>query len=180
MGKHSATAAVAAVLILVGAVLIITRARNPTPEPSPKLYFYDLGPSSADPLDRTFVLEASEVPPVKPPSGYVTPAGSPGGVRAYVFACGDCNDSARRFIGFLETYTPAAKAALLEQGKQVQADPKAAMSRPTPVINLGHLVGTPDGSRWAPFDSGEGLALRRGIEARCTDESQPLVNCDPP
>lgn len=88
-----------------------TQAPTPPPEAAPPpaqpvapplqkpvtntVYYYDLG------TDQLFVAPPADVTPIDAPSG------KDNGVRAYVFACGDC--SGQTFIGWLERTAPAAR-----------------------------------------------------------------------
>ena len=175
--QNSTIITVAAVLLLIASLgLIVVNIRPTPPAPSPKLYFYDLGSTSPNPLDRLFVAEPSELPPIVPPSGKNQENSAPGGVRAYVFACGDCSDRSSMFIGYLEAYTPERKAELLK----IASLPQSAIPKTSTKADKGHLLKSPDGQGWLVYDSHEASAIRKSVESKCPQESLPTTPCDPP
>ncbi len=81
-------------------------------------FFYDLN------TGKLFVADALEIAPIEAPSGkpFALPDGTeiPAGVRAFVYACGECDPKTRK-IGYLEMYTQEAKNLLLKARKQEEA-----------------------------------------------------------
>jgi len=113
------------------------------------VYYYD--------LDTGEVFEAGSdvVPPIQSPSGNPT-----GGVRAYVFACNDCNNEADRFVGFLEMYRPEVKQAL-ENPEEQPAD------QAYDYFEEGRLLRSIDAQEWYVASSAEAYQLQESIRDRC-------------
>jgi|GEM_PF-6490838 len=104
-------------------------------------WFYDVGSSSL------FAYTGAAIPPVTAPSGQA-------GVRAHVYACGECSESTRRIL-YLETLDP-------KQNKTMVADPS--------VVPL----------QWYALDSNEGINITASLEQllnECTEGN--LKMCAP-
>lgn len=69
------------------------------PSPEPQAYFYDLH------TGELLTAPDNTVGPIQRPGGPVD--GHAAGVRAQVFACGQCSDASKRFIGWLEIDGPS-------------------------------------------------------------------------
>jgi hypothetical protein len=119
-------------------------------------------------LERKTLFKAprDSLPPLDPPSGAVI-NGQPAGVKAYVYACGEgCDDEAKRFVGYLETYTPAARST---------------MRTPAPDANVlyqGHLVADAQQLQWHLASSPDGQRVQSSSELRCKG-LQPAKPCYP-
>ncbi len=113
------------------------------------IYFYDLGSG------EVFIGPSDSLPPIDAPSGPYN--GKPAGVRAYVFSCTDCSDENSRFVGYLETYTDEAKAALTS-GEAPDA---------YEYYDGGRLIKRPDEEGWARAESEEGFALIESVSTLC-------------
>src|SRR5262245_56366786 len=94
------TGVVSAVLLCLAGVSVILffRAQRAPVARQQETWFYDLGDG------KLYTVSGSPIPPAAAPSKKTAPDGSPGGVRAHVFACGNCADASARFVGYLETY----------------------------------------------------------------------------
>ncbi len=125
-----------------------------------EVYFMDTADGSI------FTDKSDQLPPITAPSGKH-------GVRAFVFACGDCGDEANRFVGWLETYTPEAKKAI----ETPAAGPEGGMANYELVEN-GHLVASPDSNgKWIKANSKDGFMLMDKIQGKCGN--QALKPCFP-
>jgi hypothetical protein len=103
----------------------------------PDVWFYDLGSG------KLFRAKSTAVPPIDAPSGVLID-GEPAGVRARVFACGDCNDESKRFVGWLEKFSHQAKQAMV-QGRTGQGQGYSSSS--IGYID-GLLIRDEEGTRW--------------------------------
>src|SRR5262245_34979152 len=98
--NSTAGIALAVVVFAVSLAVLIYQVRGRTGGSPGLVYFYDVNSTSSVPLDRLFSAKSDEVPPIRGPSD--SPDSAPGGVRAWVFSCGDCSDRSSMFIGYLE------------------------------------------------------------------------------
>lgn len=92
------------VIFGVAAYFAIFRSQPEGPRVAPpqeEVYYYDLGSK------ELFNVKLPAFPPVEAPSGHKQESGQPGGVRAHLFSCGECNKE-EQFIGYLENMTKAA------------------------------------------------------------------------
>ena len=90
-------------------------------------YFYDLN------TGKLFTAPLQLAPPVIAPSGPLESGellASQAGVRAYVFACGACDELDRRYVGWLETYTRNIRRLVMEAESQ-QVDPREPANEDT-------------------------------------------------
>lgn len=106
-----------------------------------------------------FIDKSDQLPPVVAPSGKQ-------GVRAFVFACGDCGNEANRFVGWLETYTPEAYKAIMTP----QPNPNGEMDIYELVEN-GHMVASPVQKRWVKANSEAGFKIMDAIQNKCGNEA---------
>ncbi|MFG0249166.1 MAG: hypothetical protein ACF8OB_09795 [Phycisphaeraceae bacterium JB051] len=119
-----------------------------------EVYFMDTADGSI------FTAKSDQLPPITAPSGKH-------GVRAFVFACGDCGDEANRFIGWLETYTPEAKKAIY----QPVTGPEGGMAK-FEMIENGHLIAAPDSTGvWIKANSKDGFMLMDKIQGKCGNQA---------
>ncbi len=108
-----------------------------------------------------FTAPSDQIPPIDTASG----AGQ--GVRAYVFACHDCNDANDRFVGWLEMYTPEAKAILAAPAEE---DPDKAAQREMQMFEVwekGQLIRAADGDQWVGANTQEAVTITSAIERKC-------------
>jgi hypothetical protein len=177
MNQNSALITIGAVLILIGALYAIIRQQwggGGTYKPI-DVYYYDMSITSGTEMDRLFPGKSNDFPPIEAPSKAKAPDGSPTGVRAWVFSCGDCSDKSKWFIGFLETYTKEAKDAMVEITK-----PPAAGGAPAPppmptgaemmAREQGHLISIPGEDKWVPYSGPQGLELIQRAQGKCGAE----------
>ena len=106
-----------------------------------------------------FIDKSDQLPPITAPSGMQ-------GVRAFVFACGDCGDEANRFVGWLETYTPEAKKAI----ETPAVGPEGGMDN-YEVIENGHLVASPKSKQWMMANSEQGFKIMDSVLSQCPDQA---------
>lgn len=176
MNNNSAIVTIAAVVILILSLgYIVWSSKGPSYGARViDVYYYDLN------TQKVFTAKSDQVPPIDAPSGpFRTPAGQevPGGVRAYLFACGDCQDftgltaaelqAKGGFIGWLEMYTPEAKAMLTQPPGE---SPEAAAEREMRMYQVwesGQLIASPDNLRWVSQNTEEGVRITSQIEGKC-------------
>ena len=92
----------------------------------------------------------------------------PAGVRELrVFACGDCRDKSKYFIGYLETYTKGSQGPDRER-KQDARKRQAARFRPEFMQAQmdGHHVSVPESDNWVPMMSQGGYKIQQDIGAK--------------
>jgi len=111
------------------------------------VYYYDIGDG------QLFTALSNEIPPIDAPSGKQ-------GVRAYVFACGDCANESERFIGWMEMYTPDAKRIMTSP--PTEAENMDAFE----VMERGHLVSA-DGRNWVSANGEQGFQVMESMQSRC-------------
>lgn len=172
VNEHPSAALIAAVAILLLSLgWLLTRTSSSYRPRSSGYFFYDLG------TGELFVAQAA-IPPID------TKSGEGQGVRAVVFSCGKCQDKSTRFIGWLERYTPEARALMLKPPAPNDGGPDAA-DHVTWRIDAGHQLAAPPepgaDPRWVPLTSHEGTALMQSVRTRCPGagrDNQPEV-CSP-
>ena len=111
INKHSSIVTVISVAVLIlalGWIVQEVRFRWNRSAVIPDAWFYDLN------TGQLFRAKSNGLPPIAAPSGPL-PNGEHAGVRAKVFACGDCSDPSNRFIGWLEKLTPEVKYAITDE-----------------------------------------------------------------
>ena len=152
LNNNSAVVTIIAVVILVISLgIIILNNRGGRTNRIVDVYFYDLNDGSL------FTAPSNSIAPIDAPSGPYN--GKPGGMRAYVFACGDCDDESSRFIGWIERYTPEAKQALSGDSPDYAA---------YEFYETGQLIkGLEEGDPWVPANGERGYAVMERISARC-------------
>ena len=97
----------------------------------------------------------------------LTPIDGPGGkpaYRAYVFACGDCLDESKQYIGFVEAFTPEARQLRLDIDNREKAGESVAFDAPTvKVLDEGQLVRQYplEGTEWLRMYSDEAREMRQ-------------------
>lgn len=104
LNQHPGLAAgIAVVVLAVCAGLVWYSLRDARPDVPTEAFFLDLG------TGQLFQASLQAIPPIPAPSGHTLEDGSPGAVKAYVYACGSCGDPSARRISYLERFTPEAK-----------------------------------------------------------------------
>ncbi len=100
-------------------------------------------------------------------------AGAPGGVRAFVFSCGDC-DSGAMFVGYLEKFTEQAEHAR----KQLDdLDSAADEQELWQQVSEGRFIRTTETDEWVLYDSPDGRHIRGRTLNRCNPN--PTRACHP-
>jgi hypothetical protein len=181
--NNPAVATVVAVLVLVGALLLLVW-QSEKPNPGNELsggarqvWFYDLG------TGQKFPGATTNLPPFK------TDSGPENGVRAWVFACGDCKNE--QFVAFLEKFTDEAKRVLTAPPSPPPTGSPRPPNGPPPMPrgpNLavdkayreGRLVANPSTpDAWYKYGSPEGKQILAERDKRCDGKGEPTP-CMPP
>jgi len=169
----------AALVLVASLVAVFWQLRGPsTSRFSTTEWYYDLN------TGQLFAAPLGEIPPIAAPSGPL-PDGSPAGVRAHVYGCGDCSE-ANRTIAYLETYTPEDRQRLqallkIQFGKEPPSADSGFMAGPEDGILLagqGSLVKRPEDADWVRRIHPEGQALVSDSLPRCHAGVFPL-ECRP-
>lgn len=163
MNNNPAIVTVGAVVVLVVAlgILFSSMGGGGSGQTIRELYFYDLN------TNELFVGDAQQYPPIEAPSGPMD-GGHNAGVRAVVFGCGDCSES-NRYIAWLETYTMDVKQKL-ETPRQPGENYDPAMEADMMMMmEDGHLVRSPDGGDWYPYNSPEAQQIFVAAQEKCQD-----------
>jgi hypothetical protein len=182
INQNSAVVTIGAVLLLIVALVVMMRQCGTPHYPGQieQVWFYDLN------TKQLFAGKRDEIPPIETPSGpYALPDGTqiPAGVRAYVFACGDCSDESKRFIAYVERFTPEVKEKLVA-ARKAMAEGKTPSEAPLDYLVEeqqaygGRLVRKVEGGDWLSANSSEAADFTAGISARCK-EGTPLKPCFP-
>lgn len=172
MNNNSAVVTILAVVVLVISLgVIIMNSSGRSGARIVDMYYYDMNSG------KLFVGKSDQLAPIDAPSGPYRD--QPGGVRAYVFACGECPDnidgatladlqSNGAFVGWMEMYTPEAKAALTQQ----QEGPPADMAF-YEAFERGQLVKRPEDEQWVQAQSEPGFRITEQITTKCPSGEMP-------
>lgn len=153
LAKHQRLVIVLA-LVLLGVTWWRILSGDAMPENGGRAYFYDMD------TGKLYVDSAMKNPPTKAPSGGE-------GVIAHVFTCADPADESKRFIGFLEKYTPEYQKTR-DQGQAM-----------LPSMAARHqLIRAPEGGDWVPLDSEGGQRILAALAAR-RKPGENMVSCVP-
>ena len=178
LNNNSAVVTLLAVVVLVISLgVIIMNSTSSQRSRIVDMYYYDMN------TGKLFIGKSDALPPIEAPSGPIN--NSPAGVRAYVFACGDCPadiDGASEeelkemnvFIGWLEKYSEQAKAALAKQQEDPAADVDYFMA-----IEQGQHVSAPGSNRWVGANSEAGFRLMERISQLCGSTGEIPKPCYP-
>jgi len=155
-------------LILVAAVIfVIGRVRRPGHAIVGEMY-YDLGSR------ELFVGPSDVLAPIEAPSGGE-------GVRAFVFACGQCADPFKGEIAYLVKYPDDAKRqiqALREQAEHAPPEEQVALrTEADSYLMLKRVVAPPDAGVWVVDNGTTVEPLRQQLASRCGKEK--LAPCRP-
>jgi len=164
-------------------IIMMWLGSNKTGPVTRPLWFYDLGSK------QLFIASSKLVPPIDAPSGPLSD-GSPAGVRAYVFTCGDCADPDKRFIGWLERNTTQNENQI-DPRTSPRTSPRTAQSTansspddiPRPIRTRGYSrssrqIRSINDDTWVAANSSQGFKIRRAVHTRCTSGS-PVKQCYP-
>jgi hypothetical protein len=187
MNNNSAVVTIAAVLLLIAALfLLMKNCQGPGPTQNiTSNYYYDMN------TKQTFVGKADLIAPISTPSGTYKPAPDApemgAGVKAYVFACGDCSDPKKHFIGYLEMYTPEAKKKMeqfMEQAAQreggAQMSPESYLMYEEGQVQ-GRMIMRVGDTEWVPAESDLGAKIVNELTSKCpkADKENRLRPCFP-
>jgi len=123
--------------------------------PPPQAWFYDRN------TKELFPMPIHTTGPIETGSGPYN--GEPAGVRAHVFACGDCSSN-EQFIAWLEKPSPL-EAAQPQDGVVMETD-------------LSPLICTPGSDRWVRADGEAGKRIIATARAKCPQDA-PANYCHP-
>jgi hypothetical protein len=143
---------VASLVLLFSLIVIVMSLRGPRIPTDAQVYFYDLNEGTF------FVGSLMDVPPIPRRSGPL-PNGEPAGVRAHLFACGDCGPP-ENLVGYLET-TRVSR----ETGEPVR-------------VRAAFEPGDRGDPEWILAESGLGEDIENRLRARCP-EGVELNSCLP-
>lgn len=91
-------------LISVGTMAYFYSGFAPKPAPN-QVWYYDTS------TGKPFRTKVGQTPPIDAPSGARDLDGNGTGVRAYMMTCGSCANESELFVGYVESFTAAAKKA---------------------------------------------------------------------
>ena len=127
-----------------------------------KIYFYDLKGG------ELFSAGATEIAPINAPG---QAAGKAQGMRAYVMSCGDCS---KYWVGWLERFTPEAKALM-------QNRPPALDAKQVKILQMGRQIRAKEGTDkdWVWADSEAAQVIKsKATKGRCPNNKKPSA-CHP-
>ncbi|MEX0655472.1 MAG: hypothetical protein WD534_09635 [Phycisphaeraceae bacterium] len=170
LNNNSAVVTIVAVLVLCFALAFIIWNNSGSGRPGPiDVYFVDLN------TNEVFVGKSDQIPPIAAPSDS---GDDTNGVRAHIYACGDCpSDLAGRsadelidgdvFIAYLERYTDEAREIITgDVTPENESDYYSA-------TEMGQLVRAVDGSNWVSINDQGGYELMSRTGNRCGEDSMP-------
>lgn len=156
---------VVVVVVLLGSAAAIMARRNGAP-PAPafaQTWFYDLGTGELFAADN-------QHPPIPAPSGAE-------GVRAMIYACGDC-DPATWTPAYLETLTPQAKVAMQQPDETIEQNRARSAAMTT-----GRLIAAwPEKGQkpaWVSSNTPDAAAIVSRAANPCSDTSVQPQLCAP-
>ncbi|NBC11159.1 MAG: hypothetical protein GVY24_05405 [Planctomycetes bacterium] len=134
------------------------------------LYFLDVNTT------ELFTASSDRIPPIEAPSDKEANREAEeesekqySGVRAQVFTCTTCDDEDDRWIGYLEKYTPEAKAAMEEAIRGDGAPDLEAIHE----LEDERLVKLPTKDDWIKASSEEAVDIYTAIRDRCEEDQRP-------
>lgn len=139
-----ATTGVSLVIMLV--VLGAEALSGPAAISAGKVWYFDLN------TGELFAARDGQTPPIAAPSG-PQPDGAAAGVRAYVFACGDCGNKSERFVGYLQVYSLESKQPYLRRVEDGQ-------------------------DKWVLAGDAEAIKIAKEAQDRCGEGKRPR-RCEP-
>ena len=189
MNRNSVVATTGAIVLLGVSIAVIVRTviRPPNPPRVVDVYYLDLDTS------RIFVARSDQIPPIETMPG----AAMPMGVRAFLFACGQCPVDLKGFtpeqlrsegvhIGWVEMYTPEAKDWM-----QRVASGQAGPEGPDGMLDQGGIDAWEQGRliarfahpgdrmKWVPANSEPGFQIMRALQDLCDSDGE-VKACFPP
>ncbi len=158
LNRHSVFTISVAAVVIIGSLLWIVNESCPgwfSSRSGPRVWYYDLNTT------QLFIASGKLIPPINAPSGPL-PDGAHAGVRARIFALGDCSDESKQFIGWLEMHTPEAKAEMIRRRSSQGTDDETSVS-----FMEGLLVRAVDSDQWFQANSDQAKALFLGPRQKC-------------
>lgn len=175
ISKNPLVAVIVAVIALGIAGYFIFRSIKPAEASATnwsKVWCFDVAKGSP------FVGTEQKVPPFAI-DGSTTTDGSPAGVRAEVFSCGECSDESARFVGWLWKFTPEVAKTVQEM---VNARPNgfvedspydSAAARGD--ANAILIAASDRPGEWYPEPTDEASSVKAKVATRCN--GQPAKPC---
>lgn len=118
-----------------------------------------------------FAAPEELVPPIPTPSNRAAPDGRPAGVRAYIYACDDCEPGLKPL--FLQTTVPASSLVDLSTAEPADLPPAEAL-----VVLIAKPPASPKAQPdWKRLDSPEGAVIRASSDSMC--DGKPAIECTP-
>lgn len=156
MGKNPVVAVIAVIILLVAVFFIFKQMGlgGGGYGSAKDAYWYDVDTGE-------LFGHAAVLPPIEAPSGGE-------GVRAYLFACNDCDDKSDRFIGYLERYSEEGRRILKEE--QDKGNPMARA-----LAMEGAEIRRDTDEEWLPAMGDDGKALRQEPQTKCG--GKPAKQC---
>lgn len=142
-----------------------TRTPSATLETGP-LWYYDIA-------GKKLTRRIDSIPPIETDGTTL--------VRAYVFSCGECGDSAQRFIGYLEQFDPEMKKSWDKTMTRSYFGPHGINEfgeeelKKLPARTV--MVRAESDPEWADAFDAKGEQLRQQVSSRCTAGTTPR-SCD--
>lgn len=181
INRNPSLASVMAVGLLVLALgLIVWQVLGEDADTTVEAYYLDLE------AGELFLSSANELPPIE------TPTGGGRGVRAHVYACGECPaglegataeeiEARGAFVAWLERYTDEAKQTIERLGGRDSESPLPPEQEQQlyEAQDRGLVVGEATGDRWVQLESDAGRRLMDGPQQRCDDQPGRAVRCEP-
>ncbi len=148
INRNSSIISILAAVIAIIAIAFVVRELIPhKPSFNMNVYFYDLA------THKLVVRSASDTPPLTGATG------KPTLVKAFLYACGSCDN---KYIAYLMKYTKQAQAAVkaMQSGQTPAAGPNINPMQEEFILAQGMLVRSPDaGSKWVSANSAQGRQL---------------------
>lgn len=178
---NPAVAAAIAVVLLLGALALLVRQTTEQAPGGTGAYFYNPD------VDEFFAGPSGTVPPIE------TPTGGQEGVRAAIYACGECPagiagmslgdlEQTDAFVGHFERYEDRAKQ-IIEQGAEHILGPEADFEEIEAAMDWaeveGLLVRTAAGEQWHQADSQHGMNITAQAREICERKDESAMLCRP-
>lgn len=188
MNNNSALVTVGAVVVLILSLgYIVWSSKGPGYGPRViDIYYYDLN------TKQVFVGKSDQYPPIDAPSGrgYKLPNGQeiPAGVRAYVFACGECPDvtglsldelqAKNAFVAYVEMYTMEVRDMLMKQAAGEAPSGPEQEGMMYEMFERGQLIADPAKLTWVLANTEQAMQIQSSLEGRCPGP-EPIQPCLP-
>lgn len=175
ISKNPLVAVIVAVIALGIAGFFIFRSIKPATASATnwsKVWCYDLAKGAP------FVGTEQKVPAFAI-DGSTTTDGTPAGVRAEVFSCGECSDDSSRFVGWVWKFTPEVAKSLqqvidgMPNGYVEDSPYDLGIARQDP--NAVLIASAESSANWFPEPSSEASDIKAKVATRCA--GQPAKPC---